>query len=370
MRENLGAFSVAIDPRGRYAITDSAAGLAVCDFRSGTIVALLAGGGSSGRFNPDGSSFLVAHSWASSVRGYPVAAIDKACTNAAVSTAQDARADLPVVQPIPDVVPGGEWAVNWGMAASLDGRWIAVCSGDKTVSLRDARTHAMVRTFKSHADVVWSVAFSPDSKLVASGSENERGGEIKVWDTETGRQVYHFEAKDRLVMGLAFVPGRPWLASSSIDGNIRLWDCASGQPVGLLHKFGVQVSDVAVRGDGRWLAAACHDNSVALWDLDRPITFPTAPHRTLTGHTAPVHSVAFDPVGRWLVSGSEQGTIIVWDGTTFERVVRLRGGAGQIRCLRFSASGELLAATGYQHPTIVWDLPGLRRSLGEMGLDW
>jgi WD40 repeat protein len=83
-----------------------------------------------------------------------------------------------------------------------------------------------------------------------------------------------------------------------------------------------------------------------------------------------VYAVTFHPDGRWLASGSERGTIILWDGSTFERIVRLRSGTGQIRCLRFSADGGLLAATAYGLPTIVWDLAQLRRSLGEMGLDW
>ncbi len=138
-----------------------------------------------------------------------------------------------------------------------------------------------------------------------------------------------------------------------------MWDYERGRPLGLLHAFGVQVSDLAVSGDGRWLAAASHDGSVALWDLNRLGALPAAPHRLLAGHNAPVYAVTFHPGGRWLASGSEGGTIILWDSSTFERLVRLRSGVGQIRSLRFSADGGLLAATAYVFPTIVWDVPQL-----------
>jgi hypothetical protein len=60
----------------------------------------------------------------------------------------------------------------------------------------------------------------------------------------------------------------------------------------------------------------------------------------------------------------------IWNSTTFDRVVTLRGGTGQVRGLSFSADGQLLAGAAYTAPTIVWDLTAVRCTLGEMGLDW
>jgi sigma-B regulation protein RsbU (phosphoserine phosphatase) len=68
--------------------------------------------------------------------------------------------------------------------------------------------------------------------------------------------------------------------------------------------------------------------------------------------------------------GSEQGVIILWDGDSFDHVVTLRGGTGQIHGLSFSHDGRLLAGAAYFAPTIVWDLAALRRSLAVMDLDW
>jgi WD40 repeat protein len=167
------------------------------------------------------------------------------------------------------------------------------------------------------------------------------------------------------VTGLAFLRGKPWLASCGLGGNVHIWNYESGQPVGLLHAFGASQHDLANSADGRWLSVASHEGSVAVWDLAHLGPLPAAPHRLLAGHNAPVYSVAFHPDGRWLASGSEQGVITLWNGSTFERIVRLRGGAGRVNSLRFSADGELLAT-----PSIVWDLPRLRGSLAEMGLDW
>ena len=64
------------------------------------------------------------------------------------------------------------------------------------------------------------------------------------------------------------------------------------------------------------------------------------------------------------------GEILLWDSQTLERQVRLRSGNAEVRGLSFSRDGELLAGAAYYGHTIVWDLARLRRSLGEMGLDW
>jgi len=366
--EGLGAAFAAIDRTGRYAITDMVPGSAVCDLSAGTIAFRVPQAGTSGRFSADGSEFLVGTS-EGTVRRYTMAAVDPARGAYPGRSGAAPRGDPAELKSYVQLVHGTEGPI-WGMAASPDGRWIAIAGHDAIVRLRNARMLTQVRSLTGHSDLVWCVAFSPDSKLLASGSANERGGEIKVWDVETGRQVFDLEGHAGLVTGLAFVPGRPWLVSGSKEGTVRLWDVTSGQSLGVLHGFDARVSGLAVRGDGRWLAAACQDGSVAVWDVSRLAAPPAAPDHVLVGHNAPVHSVAFHPDGRWLASGSELGTIILWDGDSFQKIVRLRGGTGQIRGLHFSGDGGLLATWPYQAPTIVWDLTQLRRSLGAMGLDW
>jgi len=253
------------------------------------------------------------------------------------------------------------------VAASPDGKWFATGAHDGTVNLWDGRTLKLVHALRGHSGLVWCVAFSSDGHYLASG-----GSEIKVWEVSTGRQVCDFQGHQRLVRSVAFHPSQPWLASAAGDGKVLLWDVESkggGRLLGQVHKFEQAVYSLAFRSDGRWLAAACHDRQVALWQCNEaPVA--RAPDRLLSDHSAPVWAVAFSADGKRLASGSEQGTVVLYDGETFEREVALRSGPIQIRCLSFSREGDLLAVSAYGANTRVWNLPRLRRGLAELGLDW
>jgi WD40 repeat protein len=271
-----------------------------------------------------------------------------------------------------EVISGGhDSGTIWGLAVSPNRRWLATGGHDGKVKLWDARTLRLVRTLTGFRGLAWCVAFSPDSKVVAAGSDS-----IRLWEVATGRQLHQFVGHQALVVSLAFHPNRPWLVSAADDGTVRLWDVLSGRPRGILFDFDEGVHGVAFRPDGRWLVAACHDRRAALWDMNatdlsllaRGVSI--APKRWLSGHAGAVRSVAFSADGRYLASGSEQGVIILWDGKTFDRLVTLRSGTGQIRCVCFSSGGELLAGAAYANRTIIWDLARLRRTLGELDLDW
>jgi WD40 repeat protein/serine/threonine protein kinase len=344
-------------------------GNSLFDLRTHIQVALFFGttGMLNAALTPDGTLLFTARTGAvSSVTLSEVGEIRaKAAGAAKTPLAGPVRVDVTTA-----IVPGGHTDGIWGIAVSPNGQWIATASHDHTVKIWDAATLQLLRTLEGHGSLVWSVAFSPDSRTLASGS-----GDVRLWDVETGRLLHTFEGHERLVVGLDFHPRHPWLVSSAYDGSVRLWDVAKLQSLGKLHQFDrkanydSRVHNVKFRPDGRWLASTA-DARVALWELGDVPPTPRPPDRFLEGHTSAVWALAFSSDGRTLASGAEQGVVILWNGETFERVVTLRAGQGQTRCVSFSRSGDRLAVASYYASTIVWDLARLRRSLADMGLDW
>jgi flagellar hook assembly protein FlgD len=131
-----------------------------------------------------------------------------------------------------------------------------------TIKLWEVATGQEVRTFKANTETVWSVAFSPDGKLLASGSDDKT---VKLWEVATGQEVRTLKGHTRAVTSVVFSPDGKLLASGSYR-EIKLWDVATGQEVRTLRPTN-WVFSVAFSPDGRLLASGSKDETIKLWDI-------------------------------------------------------------------------------------------------------
>ncbi len=206
-----------------------------------------------------------------------------------------------------------------------------------------------------HSRQVTTVAFSPDSKVLATGSDDKT---IVLWNTDTGDQLRVLRGHTSKISGIAFSPEGivpSFLVSGGFDGTARLWDPSTGQELRALQRARMApIDSIALSADGKTLATGSFDGTITLWDVATGREL-----RTLTGHTGDVGALAFSPDGKTLVSGSHDHSVKVWNAFSGDFIRTLTGHSVAVMGVAFSNNGQLIASCGGGYAghgvVIVWD---------------
>ncbi len=210
------------------------------------------------------------------------------------------------------------------VAFSKDGSRLLTASDDKTAILWDIETGAVAQKLIGHKDRVWSATFSPDGKLIVTASNDKTA---RIWRADDGKFVREFSGHKYGVTCATFIPDGKALITGSEDTTAGLWDVSTGDRLIEFSGHTARITSVAASPDGTRILTGSGDQSAKLWDAD-PAKSVAADGKgkeilSLNRHTEEVTSVAFssDDDGRQILTGSRDGTAIIWLSSGWKKLL-------------------------------------------------
>ena len=255
------------------------------------------------------------------------------------------------------------------LAFSPDGLQLVATGDDvdnKVVKISDVLTGKTLKTFHGHKEAVNCVAFSPNSKYIASGDDCD----IRIWDVNSKENIRRYRWFTGAIFSVEFSGNSQYLVSASQDKIVRLWDVQAekfnpynpSKPFNpsisytqLLRTFSGHVNLVksaAFSSDGRYIVSGGNDQFIKVWDAETGQEI----FSKLGEHMKPVNCVIFGEKDQQIFSGSGDGLVQVWD-TRSNSVIKFQGpGKRYISQIKFFSDYQRVVSGSNDTTVKIWDL--------------
>ncbi|WP_372369462.1 protein kinase [Candidatus Uabimicrobium sp. HlEnr_7] len=228
---------------------------------------------------------------------------------------------------------------------SQDGKLIASCSEDKTISVWNSNTYKKIQHILGHTATVNDVIF--EGKTIVSASQDRT---TRFWDIKSGKEI-HIIPNSTIITDINIDQNKKILAMAGTDSAIYIADLTTKKITTKLEGHLEEVTDIHFNKSGNTIVSVSLDKTVRLWDMKTK-----KEQNNIHGHSHYVYSVAFHPTRELVASASHDKTIRLWKMTTGEHYQLLTGHTGEVNCVAFSPNGKILASCGYDNSIKLWNI--------------
>ncbi|MGM3305209.1 WD40 repeat domain-containing protein [Anabaena sp. WFMT] len=253
----------------------------------------------------------------------------------------------------PWVISGLVGEVN-SLTFSADGQTLISVGADSTIKIWHTGALDLIDILHKHNGSVRCVAFTPDGNMIATGGDDRR---ILFWDLCHRQVKKSLSLDDTAAHSMVLSQDGQILITGSYR-KIKIWHTSSTgsnknvedtQPLHILMGHSHIVSSLAISADAKFLVSGSRDKTIKVWNLETGKLI-----HTLKSHRDGVYAVALSPNEQIIASGSADKTIKLWHLETGELLGTFIGHANTVTALTFTASGEMLVSGSLDKTIKIW----------------
>jgi len=268
--------------------------------------------------------------------------------------------DLAQARCVRELIGHSDWVRS--VDVTPDGRFAVSASWDQTLRVWNVDKGEGIRTFGERLKSVCCVAFSPSARTVAATTA---AGSLYLFDPTNGNVTAFWPAHRGAANALRFSRDGRHIVTGGDDGKVTLWDLAErGRPGHPAEQFAQTIATLPAPVMAVWptttlshVAVATQDGLVRICPVHEPSgAQPGQSPRELQGHLAAVHALVMTPDDRWILSGSKDKTIRIWNRQHATSAKTLKLHTGTVSGLAVDYSATRLVSVGEDSTVRGWNI--------------
>lgn len=226
----------------------------------------------------------------------------------------------------------------------------ASSSLNSQIRLWDVETGKLIKDIDAGPVDAWTIAFSSDSRFIASGSHT---GKIILYGVESGNSEVQLDTRGgKFALSIAYSPDGKYIACGAIDGIIYIFEVVSEKLIHTLEGHAMPIRGLCFSPDSTLLVTASDDTHIKIYDVVQGNLIGT-----LSGHGSWVLNVAFCPDNVHFVSCSSDKTVKVWEATSRQCIHTFHDHLDQVWCARYNSSGSKIVSVSEDRAVHIYDCP-------------